>query len=122
MEWDPGHWGRLGGGWGAGGPDTCRRARPEEAGRGDRDYDDRDRDGHRRRRRSSGGGLVDNIKDRVEGFLNPDDGKGDKRRSRSHVGTTGSRRSGYDSYSDEERYERRTSKGGSSRRDRDDYY
>ena len=72
---------------------------------------------HRRRR--SSGGLLDNVKDKVEGFLNPD-GEKEKRRSRSSVGggsSGGRRRGGYDSYSDseEERYERKS--GGGRRRD-----
>ena len=75
---------------------------------------------HRRRR--SSGGLLDNVKDKVEGFLNPDAGDKEKRRSRSSVGGSsgGGRRKGggYDSYSDseDERYERRSG-GGRSRRD-----
>ena len=76
------------------------------------------RPSHHRRR--SSGGLLSDVKGKVEGFLNPDGG--DKRRSRSHVGS--SRKSGRD-YSDDEseddeRYERRSTKGGKSRRD--DYY
>ena len=76
--------------------------------------------GERRRRRSSGG-LVDNIKDKVGEFLDPDSGK-EKRRSRSH----GGRRSKYDDYGDyeEEKYVRRSVRddryGGSGRRN--DYY
>lgn len=78
--------------------------------------EDGGRPSHHRRR--SSGGLLNDVKGKVEGFLNPDGG--DKRRSRSHVGS--SRKSArdyddYDSYSDDEKYERRSSKGGRSRRD-----
>ena len=64
------------------------------------------------------------MKDKVEGFLNPDGEKErerEKRRARSHVDTRSRRSREYDDgYSDEERYARRSTKG--SRRDRDDYY
>lgn len=81
--------------------------------------------GHHKRR--SSGGLLDNVKDKVEGFLsNPDADVGKKRRSRSHVGTGGGRNSktrDYDSYSDgeDDGYSRRSSRGGGKSR-RDDYY
>lgn len=94
---------------------------------GERKDREREKGGHRRRR--SSGGLVDNIKEKVEGFLNQQQEGGErerereKRRSRSHAGTGGGRRGGRDDYddsSDDERYERRSTKG--SRRERDDYY
>ena len=47
-----------------------------DGGRGERE---------RAHRRRSSGGLLDNVKDKVEGFLNPE-GEKEKRRSRSSVG------------------------------------
>lgn len=73
-------------------------------------------------RRRSSGGLLGGVKDKVEGLLNPDAGR-EKRRSKSQVGSgrRGKGNEGY--YSDEEyddRYDRRGSGGGRSRRD--EYY
>lgn len=81
-------------------------------------YADERPSNHRRR---SSGGLLDGVKEKVEGLLNPDSGK-DKRRSKSHVSSS-RRDRGYDDYSDEDyddRYDKRSSGGGRSRRD--DYY
>ncbi|KAK0513616.1 hypothetical protein JMJ35_003980 [Cladonia borealis] len=93
-----------------------KRLEKDGGGRGDRG--DGDRKHHRRR---SSGGLLSEVKEKVEGFLNPE-GEKEKRRSRSSVGGSsgGRRRSGYDSYSDseEERYVGRSGTGG---RRRDDY-
>ena len=80
--------------------------------------------GERRRRRSSGG-LINEIKDKVGTFLDPDAGKDkerEKRRSRSHGGGRGSRYDDYDGYEDD-RYIRRSGRDDryESRR-RDEYY
>ena len=83
---------------------------------------------HGRRRRSSGGGLFDGVREKVEGLLSPGGDEREKeregkRRARSHVEERRRRRSGEGYSSDEEdyeRYERRRSGGG--RKGRDDYY
>jgi len=68
----------------------------------------------RHHRRRSSGGLLEGLKNKVEGFLDTPDKDDRKRRSRSHVG--GGRRD-YE-YDDGYGYDER--RGGRSRRD--DYY
>lgn len=79
--------------------------------------------GGRGARRRSSGGLMGEVKEKVEGFLKVGD-EGGKRRSRSHGGSEGKGGYGY-GYGSEvdgdewERYERRE---GGRRRARDDYH
>lgn len=83
-----------------------------------------DRPSHHRRR--SSGGPLGELKDKIGGFLNPDD-KDSKRRSKSHVGSSQRSRGYDDGYDDhDDGYDRRgyrdDRRGNNGVRRRDDYY